>query len=168
MTDMSPLGKTPALIPEDAPFSDEQRAWLNGFFSGFIALERAAANGVAAIPALHDQAQADVESDDAPWHDQTLPIAERMTLAKGLPLRRRMMAQQDCGQCGYNCKDYADAVADRQEPRLNLCVPGGKETTRMLTTLNAELDSAPPTGALDIAVQEEVATPSRAARAYGF
>ena len=39
MTDMPPLlGKTPSLIPEDAPFSSEQRAWLNGFFSGFIAL----------------------------------------------------------------------------------------------------------------------------------
>jgi len=37
-----------------------------------------------------------------------------MKLADGRPLRRRMMgamAQQDCGQCGYNCQDYADALA---------------------------------------------------------
>ena len=41
----------------------------------------------------------------APWHDQTLPIAERMKLAEGKPLRWKMMAamaQQDCGQCGYD------------------------------------------------------------------
>ena len=39
-----------------------------------------------------------------------LPLGERMKLAEGRPLPRRMMAamaQQDCGQCGYNCEDYA-------------------------------------------------------------
>ena len=45
------------------------------------------------------------------------------------------MAQQDCGQCGYNCKDYADALFAKSEKRLNLCVPGGKETSRMLKSL---------------------------------
>jgi len=54
------------------------------------------------------------------------------------------MAQQDCGQCGYNCNDYSDAIASRAEPRLNLCVPGGKETARMLKALNEELEKAPP------------------------
>jgi sulfite reductase (NADPH) flavoprotein alpha-component len=54
------------------------------------------------------------------------------------------MAQQDCGQCGYNCHDYSDAIASKAEPRLNLCVPGGKETARMLKALNAELEKAPP------------------------
>src|SRR5271165_20827 len=105
MSEMSPiLAQTPSLIPETAPFSDEQRAWLNGFFSGFVALERAAANGVAAIPALApDGAVLAMDEDDgAPWHDQTLPLAERMGMAEGRSLRRRMMAamaQQDCGQC---------------------------------------------------------------------
>ena len=42
------------------------------------------------------------------------------------------MGQQDCGQCGYNCEQYADALFDKKEERLNLCVPGGKETARML------------------------------------
>ena len=54
----------------------------------------------------------------APWHDQTMPIAERMKLAEGRPLRRRMMAamaQQDCGQCGYNCHDYSEAVRARRK-----------------------------------------------------
>jgi sulfite reductase (NADPH) flavoprotein alpha-component len=70
-----------------------------------------------------------------------------MKLAEGRPLRRRMMAamaQQDCGQCGYNCNDYSEAIASKSEARLNLCVPGGKETARMLKALNAELEKAPP------------------------
>ena len=67
-----------------------------------------------------------------------MPLAERMKLAEGRPLRRSMMAamaQQDCGQCGYNCEDYADALFAKKEERLNLCVPGGKETARMLKAL---------------------------------
>ena len=81
-----------------------------------------------------------------------MPIADRMKLAEGRPLRRRMMAamaQQDCGQCGYNCHDYSDAIASKSEARLNLCVPGGKETARMLKSLYEEIDKAPaaPSGA---------------------
>jgi len=53
------------------------------------------------------------------------------------------MAQQDCGQCGYNCHDYSDAIVSKSETRLNLCVPGGKETARMLKALHEELDRAP-------------------------
>jgi sulfite reductase (NADPH) flavoprotein alpha-component len=160
MTDMTPiLSQTPSLIPETAPFSDEQRAWLNGFFSGFVALERAAANGVAAIPALAPDGAIPAvdEDDDAPWHDQTLPLTERMAMAEGRPLRRRMMAamaQQDCGQCGYNCNDYSDAIAGKKEERLNLCVPGGKETARMLKALYAEVDNAPAPPALAFTVTD--------------
>jgi sulfite reductase (NADPH) flavoprotein alpha-component len=47
--------------------------------------------------------------------------------------------QQDCGQCGYNCEDYANAIAAQAEDRLNLCVPGAKETARMLKTLVEEM-----------------------------
>ena len=50
------------------------------------------------------------------------------------------MAQQDCGQCGYNCNDYANALFAKSEKRLNLCVPGGKETARMLKQLYQELE----------------------------
>ncbi len=92
----------------------------------------------------------DGDDGEAPWHDQTMPIGERMKLAEGRPLRRRMMAamaQQDCGQCGYNCNDYSDAIASKAEPRLNLCVPGGKETARMLKALNEELEKAPASAA---------------------
>jgi sulfite reductase (NADPH) flavoprotein alpha-component len=54
------------------------------------------------------------------------------------------MAQQDCGQCGYNCHDYSDAIHSRKEERLNLCVPGGKETARMLKTLFEEFGNSSP------------------------
>jgi sulfite reductase (NADPH) flavoprotein alpha-component len=142
----------PTLIPDTAPFSAEQRIWLNGFFAGLVALD-----GFGVTPLSAEQSAAVMaggalpgaaaeEDDGAPWHDQTLPLAERMKLADGRPLKRRMMAamaQQDCGQCGYDCEKYSDAVATRKETRLNLCVPGGKDTARMLKTLYAEIDAAP-------------------------
>ncbi len=155
------------LVPDNAPFTPEQRTWLNGFFAGFLEL------GDAGISALSPEANAalmwglvpaakgpldDADDGQAPWHDQTLPLVERMKLAEGRPLRRRMMAamgQQDCGQCGYNCEDYSNVIFLRKEERLNLCVPGGKETARTLKTLYKELDEAPPAG--------ETTSPSRAA-----
>src|SRR5947208_5447283 len=91
-------------------------------------------------------AAGDGDDGEAPWHDQTMPMGERMKLAEGRPLRRRMMAamaQQDCGQCGYNCEDYSNLIATKTEERLNLCVPGGKDTTRMLKSLYEEFDKAP-------------------------
>src|SRR4249919_1455343 len=142
----------PSLIPETAPFSEEQRVWLNGFFAGLVSLD-----GFGATPLSGEQAAAllsggtpgkDTDEDDggAPWHDQTLPLAERMNLANGKPLRWRLMAamaQQDCGQCGYDCKNYSGAIFSGKEERLNLCVPGGKETARMLKKLYDEFKSAP-------------------------
>ncbi len=133
------------IIPSSAPFSEAQRSWLNGFFAGLLsdgATPLSAEQGAAVMqgPA------GDGDDGEAPWHDQTMPIAHRMKLAEGRPLRRRMMAamaQQDCGQCGYNCNDYSDAIAAKSEARLNLCVPGGKETARMLRALNEELEKAP-------------------------
>jgi sulfite reductase (NADPH) flavoprotein alpha-component len=86
---------------------------LNGFFAGLLSTDApatlSAAQGAAVL-----QGPAGDGDGEAPWHDQTMPIAERMKLAEGRPLRRRMMAamaQQDCGQCGYNCNDYSDAIA---------------------------------------------------------
>jgi sulfite reductase (NADPH) flavoprotein alpha-component len=134
------------IIPPTAPFSEGQRSWLNGFLAGLLQLDGStplapAQNGALLAPS------GDGDDGEAPWHDQTMAIADRMKLAEGRPLRRRMMAamaQQDCGQCGYNCNDYSDAIVSKAEPRLNLCVPGGKETARMLKALNEELEKAPP------------------------
>src|SRR3954468_12939881 len=144
----------PQLIPESAPFTPEQRTWLNGFVAGLVSLE-----GGAITPLSPDESAAlmplglvpgtsQEEDDGAPWHDQTLPLPERMKLAEGKPLQRRMMAamaQQDCGQCGYTCQDYSSAVFSRKEERLNLCVPGGKETARMLKSLFEEFGNSSPT-----------------------
>jgi sulfite reductase (NADPH) flavoprotein alpha-component len=145
MNQMTPPPKI-EIIPPSAPFSEAQRSWLNGFFAGLLSTDSAAplAGGQGAeLQGI----SGDGDDGEAPWHDQTMPLADRMKLADGRPLRRRMMAamaQQDCGQCGYNCNDYSDAIANKAEARLNLCVPGGKETARMLKTLYEELEKAPP------------------------
>ncbi|MGB8278405.1 MAG: sulfite reductase subunit alpha [Methylovirgula sp.] len=140
------------LLPENAPFSPEQRAWLNGFFAGLFAptdLVPAAlpipADSFAALTKAEPAPQAEAD-DGAPWHDPAMAFEERMKRAEGRPLRRRLMAamaQQDCGQCGYMCETYADAIASGAETRLNLCVPGEKITARALKTLVEETPAAP-------------------------
>jgi sulfite reductase (NADPH) flavoprotein alpha-component len=145
MNQMTPPPKI-EIIPSSAPFSEAQRSWLNGFFAGLLSTDAPAPLSAEQGTAVLQGPLGDGDDGEAPWHDQTMPIADRMKLAEGRPLRRRMMAamaQQDCGQCGYNCNDYSDAIASQTEPRLNLCVPGGKETARMLKALNAELERAP-------------------------
>jgi sulfite reductase (NADPH) flavoprotein alpha-component len=152
------------IVPANAPFTETQRLWLNGFLVGMLGLDGTTLlspeqNGAVLGPA------GDGDDGEAPWHDQTLPIAERMKLADGRPLRRRMMAamaQQDCGQCGYNCNDYSEAIAGRSEARLNLCVPGGKETARMLKSLYEEIGKAPAaSAAVAAAAPAEAAPPGR-------
>nr|UTI67634.1 CHL1-cysJ [Chenggangzhangella methanolivorans] len=149
MTAQTPI--LPPLIPENAPFSPEQRAWLNGFFAGILsmdggpqALSRDAATALLGSPLPGEAQSAPAEEDDgAPWHDASMPIDERMELAKDRPVSRKMfaaMAQQDCGQCGYQCETYSAAIAAGEEKKLNLCVPGGKETQRMLKKLAADLE----------------------------
>src|SRR6201997_1359751 len=146
MNQITPTAKI-EIIPTTAPFSEAQRSWLNGFFAGLLSetvTPLSAEQGAAVMQGPAGEA----DDGEAPWHDQTMPIADRMKLAEGRPLRRRMMAamaQQDCGQCGYNCNDYSEAIANNSEARLNLCVPGGKETARMLKALYEELDRAPAT-----------------------
>src|SRR5690242_15778138 len=157
----------PTLIPDTAPFSPEQRTWLNGFLAGLLSLDGgvnplSAAESAALVPEVGVAPQSplsDGDDGEAPWHDAAMPLAERMQLAQSRPLRRRMMAamgQQDCGQCGYTCEDYANAIFGKSEERLNLCVPGGKETTRMLKTLYAEF------GAIPAAAKPQVITPATA------
>jgi sulfite reductase (NADPH) flavoprotein alpha-component len=152
---MSSSPPIPSLIPETAPFSAEQRVWLNGLFAGLLSLEQGVTplspeQAAALLPGGFDlgasPAASTEDDDDAPWHDPAMPLPERMKLAEGRPLRRRLMAamgQQDCGQCGYSCQDYSDAIFSQKEKQLNLCVPGGKETARMLKALHQELGSPP-------------------------
>ena len=150
---------TPAIVlPENAPFAPEQRAWLSGFFSAVLAHSPTA--GVAALSpreaATLAPATATLASnDDAPWHDPAMAMEERMRLAQDKPHAPRLMAamaQQDCGQCGYSCADYANALFEGKEARWNLCAPGGKETLRKLKEIEAE--QGPKTGASGTAPAE--------------
>ena len=142
------------IIPETAPFSPEQRAWLSGFLAAAIAphavgLTALSNSEVGAFTATNDAPSGPVlaSNDDAPWHDPALAAEERLKLAQGKPLAPRLMAamaQQDCGQCGYNCADYANAIFLKTEERLNLCAPGGKETFRLLKGFAGELEAPSP------------------------
>jgi sulfite reductase (NADPH) flavoprotein alpha-component len=145
MNQMTPPPKI-EIIPSSAPFSEAQRSWLNGFFVGLLSTDGPVPLSAERGATMLEGSAGDADDGEAPWHDQTMPLVDRMKLAEGRPLRRRMMAamaQQDCGQCGYNCNDYSEAIASKAEARLNLCIPGGKETTRMLKTLHEELEKAP-------------------------
>ncbi len=55
---IAPRPPVPELIPESAPFTPEQRTWLNGFFAGLLSLDGAGitplspAESAALMPAL--------------------------------------------------------------------------------------------------------------------
>ena len=149
----------PPTIPDNAPFSAEQRAWLNGFLAGFLNIRDlrdldTVAREIGLMASIEARSVMDVgsvealEDDGAPWHDPALGLDDRMKLAEGRPLRHRLMAamgQLDCGQCGYDCLNYAEALFSGKESALNLCVPGGKPTNRTLKALIAEatVEAAP-------------------------
>ncbi|MBX9748454.1 MAG: sulfite reductase subunit alpha [Roseococcus sp.] len=123
------------IIPDSAPFSPEQRAWLNGFLAGLYGGAETAAAPVPAPPA-----------EDFPWHDPALELDERLALAEGRSLPRRLMAamaQLDCGQCGYLCQSYAEALAEGRETSTALCQPGGKVTRDAVKRLMADVKVAP-------------------------
>jgi sulfite reductase (NADPH) flavoprotein alpha-component len=139
-------------VPENAPFSAEQRAWLSGFLAALVSPNATGATALSSgeAGAVFGEAKPAVplaSNDEAPWHDPAMPLDERMKLAEEKPLAPKFMAamaQQDCGQCGYNCADYANAIFLRKEERLNLCVPGGKDTTRMVKKLAEALSAGAP------------------------
>jgi sulfite reductase (NADPH) flavoprotein alpha-component len=144
MTFQMPPVKSFDLLPENAPFSPEQRLWLSGFFAGYLNLDTSVVTALSPGDAATLLGEGAAEDDDAPWHDPAMAITDRMVLAEGKPVKRRMfaaMAQQDCGQCGYLCETYSAAIAEGKESKLNLCAPGGKETQRMLKSLAEELSS---------------------------
>ncbi|GAC1386594.1 MAG: hypothetical protein NVS4B8_12900 [Herpetosiphon sp.] len=140
------------VLPESAPFSRGQRAWLNGFFAGVLSLDLApnsgalangssAGSGVAQFdsptPAPTPVAELEV---DFPWHDPTLTIDERLELAAGQPVDLRLMAamaQLDCGTCGYVCRTYAAAIAAGTDKVLTKCTPGAAPTAKKLKEILA-------------------------------
>ncbi len=137
MNAMSDLGAP--LIPDSAPFTPAQRAWLNGFLAGLLGAPDADAGVSVASPVA-----APVE--EFPWHDPALDLSERLALADGCALERRLMAamaQLDCGQCGYLCQSYAEALAGGRETSLSLCVPGAKPTSKALKQLLVDRPAVP-------------------------
>lgn len=125
------------LIPENAPFDEEQRAWLNGFLAGLLGLSAAprgpSSEAVADVP--------DSDTAEFPWADPELDLERRLALAGGRPLELRLMAamaQLECGQCGHSCRGYARALASGSEQDSSLCFPGGRGTARSLKTMLAE------------------------------
>src|SRR5205085_12562548 len=85
-------------------------------------------------------------------------------LAAAQPIEHRLMAamgQLDCGQCGYLCRCYAEAIARGEEAQLTRCVPGGKATSRALKELLAGIGDPAPVPALAAAVSSAtVPTPA--------
>src|ERR1700693_3797724 len=104
-------------LPENAPFSPLQRAWLDGFLAGLLGdggTDAATANSAPG----HDSVVAHTPEEpagpeDFPWHDPGLPLDERIALAIGRPPERVLMAamaQTDCGQGGYSCQTYVEGI----------------------------------------------------------
>jgi sulfite reductase (NADPH) flavoprotein alpha-component len=150
------------VLPESAPFTPEQRAWLNGFFAGLAS----GAGGAPAAPPAPAAAPAAVEEESFPWHDPGMPMEQRLALADGAPPARRLMAamaQLDCGSCGYVCQTYAEAIASGADKDLTKCSPGGKATARKLKELYVELNisAAPQAAATSIAKPPSASVPTR-------
>ena len=92
-----------------------------------------------------------------------------MDLAAGRPLELKLMAamgQLDCGQCGYECRSYAAAIADGSETDLGKCVPGGRATAKKLKELIAQAGDARPAAAR-IGRCADAAAPQLPERGYG-
>jgi NADH-quinone oxidoreductase subunit I len=132
-------------IPDDAPFSPEQRQWLSGFLSTVSVGAAPTAGATAPAPSTEAPAEAapaaEAPAGDWPWHDAGMGMQQRLDLAKDKPLADKLMAamaQTDCHACGYDCRGYADAIAGGAESDVSLCLPGEAETANMLKKLMQE------------------------------
>jgi sulfite reductase (NADPH) flavoprotein alpha-component len=149
------------LIPENAPFTSAQRAWLNGWLAAYLGAGSPVS--LAAPPTEPEE--------DLPWHDPSLPLAERLALAQGRKRERVLMAamaQLDCGQCGYLCRTYAEAISTGAELSLSRCVPGGKETARALKELMEQTPTAPAMPAVPALPPRDAASSTRAPTTVRF
>ena len=168
-----------SLIPESAPFTDEQRSWLNGFLAGWTGIVESngsgdlvlAGNDIAqGLLSNNAATQEVVVEEDFPWHDPNLAIDERLELAEGKPLERRMMAamaQLNCGACGYLCKTYSEAIAAGSEKNFTLCSPGGKETAKALKQLKKESAGETDSAATNGSTSNSAISGSTAAPGFG-
>jgi sulfite reductase (NADPH) flavoprotein alpha-component len=119
------------LVPDNAPFDEEQRAWLNGFLAGVLGLAASETKPAASASPL-----ARTRSEEPPAAG-----LESSQAGVGEALERRLLsalARLDCGQCGYSCQGYAQALGSGSEQDITLCVPGGTATREALHTLLAD------------------------------
>ena len=72
----------PSLIPETAPFSEEQRAWLNGFFAGLVSLD-----GFGVTPLSSEQAADLIGGASAKSKDDDDGEAPLVRLCRGLRVK---------------------------------------------------------------------------------
>ncbi len=151
---MAPARMPLPVIPDNAPFTTAQRAWLNGFLAGMLNTFPAGSGTSAPMnspatdaPAPSPAAEPD---EDFPWHEPTVSLAERLRLAEDKPVARKLMAamaQLDCGACGYVCQTYGEAIAEGKEKDLTRCTPGGRDTSKALKQILASAPVAPPRAA---------------------
>src|SRR6266568_8855265 len=130
-------------LPDTAPFSSVQRAWLSGFLAGMFSSADAPASTAPTVPP--SASAPSVEEEQLPWHDPAMPMAERLKVAEGRPRRLRLMAamaQLDCGSCGYLCDTYAQAIDSGAEKDIPRCAPGGAQTASMLKQILATAPAA--------------------------
>jgi sulfite reductase (NADPH) flavoprotein alpha-component len=147
-------------LPDSAPFTSQQRAWLSGYFAAILtggntspARDNRVDPSLAALPASAEPRE--TQQEDFPWHDPALPLAERLQLSEGRPHARRLMsamAQLNCGACGYLCQTYSEAIAAGSEPDLTKCSPGGTATAKALREL-LKIEAAQPAPTVSEAVK---------------
>ena len=65
------------VIPDSAPFSEGQRAWLNGFLVGLLELDGAVPLSPEQNVAVVNGVVGDADDGEAPWHaSQKAPLRE--------------------------------------------------------------------------------------------
>jgi sulfite reductase (NADPH) flavoprotein alpha-component len=125
-------GPRAPLVPENAPFDEEQRAWLNGFLAGVLGL--AATEARVSVQLAQAAGAAAGAAARAPNEPGPVPATDSDSHERRL---RSALAQLDCGQCGYSCQGYARALAEGSEQDTSLCVPGGAATRESLESMLA-------------------------------
>ena len=148
---MSAAPQITVTIPDTAPFSPEQRAWLSGFFSASISV---AADGPAEGPADGLQTiRAPPRRSAGPFSPATTrrpgttppwsrtpgwrwPRTSRSRRASWPPWRSRIAASA----ATIAPTTPMPLIFGKNEERLNLCAPGGKVTARLLKGLAVELN----------------------------
>ncbi|HEU4581899.1 MAG TPA: (Fe-S)-binding protein [Polyangiaceae bacterium] len=134
-------GRRFPLVPENAPFDEEQRAWLNGFLAGVLGLNANEAR-TSSAPASPGGAAAALRSRV----EQPAVAPDSGTVVPDTLERRLLtvLAQLDCGKCGYSCQGYAQALASGSESDTSLCAPGAANTREALNALLSEAGLSSP------------------------